>query len=107
MILRVTTLALILAGAQANASEGPEREVYCNASDTIEYRILGDTDWNVELRLNGETQRAMTAYSFFGNYPAPENFEVALLPENGTEILVFTGEVHYLEYDGKRWDVCN
>ena len=93
--------------------EAPEGIVYCGGGGIkrqIEYVILdnpGDK-WDVLVTVNGETQRAMTAYSYFGNAPEPEGFVVALLAEDRSEFLVFSnrGE-NWLEFGDYTYRQCN
>ena len=58
--------------------------------------------------VDGETMRAMTAYSFFGKAEVPEGFLVALLGEDRSEFLVFRdGEASWIEYGDQRYDACD
>ena len=62
---------------------------------------------DVDLTVNGKTNRYMTAYSWFGsNQPTPKNFKFAILGEKQFDpLLVFDG---YLE-DAKKnkYTKCN
>ena len=101
-------------GAQAIAQpEAPEGVVYCGGGGVkrqIEYVILDspDGEWDAKVTVNGETIRAMTAYSYFGNAETPKEFVVALLGEDRSEFLVFRdGGQDWLEYGDYRYDKCN
>lgn len=101
------------APASAGQPEAPEGAVYCGGGAIkrqIEYVILDNSadDWNVRVTVNGETQRAMTAYSYFGNSQAPDGFVVALLLEDRGEMLVFRkGTDNYLEFGDYTYRQCN
>lgn len=95
----------------SSAPEAPEGIVYCGGGGIkrmIEYRFVNSGQWDVEVVINGETSRAMSSYSFFGAQPSPAGFVVALLLENGGEMLVFqqSGQ-NWLEYGDYRYDQCN
>lgn len=93
--------------------EAPEGVVYCGGEGVkrqIEYVILDspDGEWDAKVTVNGETTRAMTAYSYFGNAETPKAFVVALLGEDRSEFLVFRdGDQDWLEYGDYRYDKCN
>lgn len=93
--------------------EAPEGIVYCGGGGIkrqIEYVILDnpDGDWDARVTVNGESIRAMTSYSYFGNSEAPASFVVALLGEDRSEVLVFKdGSENWLEYGDYRYDPCN
>ena len=100
------------AGAPAPV-EAPEGVVYCGGGAVkrpIEYRILeqpADT-WDARVTVNGETIRAMTAYSYFGNYEPPRGFVVALLGEDRSEFLVVKdGNEDWLEFGDYTYRKCN
>jgi hypothetical protein len=91
----------------------PEGVVYCGGDAIkrqIEYVILpnpGD-QWDARVTVNGETIRAMTAYSFFGNSTPPRGFVVALLGEDRSEVLVFRdGNEDWLEFGDYTYRKCN
>lgn len=68
----------------AFAIENAEGVVYCNGKTTLEYRLINPekngTASDVDLIINGKTDRFMTAYSWFGsNQPTPKNFKFAIL----------------------------
>jgi hypothetical protein len=101
-------------GARASASvEAPEGVVYCGGGAVkrqIEYRILDKPEdkWDARVTVNGETMRAMTAYSYFGKSKPPSGFVVALLGEDRSEFLVFRdGDEDWLEYGDYRYGKCN
>ena len=88
-------------GATGGGMEAPQGSAYCGGGAIqrqIEYVILDNPsdEWDARVTVNGETQRAMTAYSYFGNSPEPEGFVVALLAEDRSEFLVFRNR-------GEKW----
>ncbi len=101
-------------GASQGASyEAPEGIVYCGGGvikRQIEYVILDNPEgeWDARVTVNGESIRAMTAYSYFGNSEPPTGFFVALLGEDRSEFLIFSdGSENWLEYGDYRYDQCN
>jgi hypothetical protein len=101
-------------GARASASiEAPEGVVYCGGGAIerqIEYRILDQPEdkWDARVTVNGETMRAMTAYSYFGKSKPPRGFVVALLGEDRSEFLVFKdGGEDWLEFGDYTYRKCN
>jgi len=93
--------------------EAPEGVVYCGGGQVkrqIEYQMLDNAQdqWDAIVAVNGKTTRAMTAYSYFGNAPAPQSFVVALLGEDQSEFLVFKdGDKNWLEYGDYQYNQCN
>ena len=93
--------------------EAPEGVVYCGGGAIkrqIEYRILGKLEdkWDARVTVNGETIRAMTSYSYFGNAKPPRAFVVALLGEDRSEFLVFRdGNEDWLEFGDYTYRKCN
>jgi hypothetical protein len=93
--------------------EAPEGVVYCGGGQIqrqIEYLILDDpqNEWDAFVTVNGETTRAMTAYSYFGNAQPPRGFVVALLGEDRSEFLVFKdGNKNYIEFGDYQYNQCN
>ena len=93
--------------------EAPEGVVYCGGGQVkrqIEYLILdkADGEWDAIVTVNGDTMRAMTAYSYFGNAQPPRGFVVALLGEDRSELLVFKdGNKNWLEYGDYQYNQCN
>ncbi len=93
--------------------EAPEGVVYCGGGAVkrqIEYSILEQPadKWDARVTVNGETLRAMTAYSFFGKSKAPRGFVVALLGEDRSEFLVFKdGDEDWLEFGDYTYRKCN
>jgi len=98
---------------ETSSMEAPEGVVYCGGGAIkrqIEYIILDDpgSKWDARVTVNGETMRAMTAYSYFGNYDKPVGFVVALLGEDRSEFLVFSqGNENWLEYGDYTYRQCN
>jgi len=102
------------ASAGSSTPEAPEGIVYCGGGGTkrvIEYAILDNPtdEWDVLVTINGETSRAMTAYSYFGStQQPPAGFIVALLMEDLPEMLVFqNGSENYLEFGDYAYRQCN
>ena len=93
--------------------EAPEGVVYCGGGGIkrqIEYVILDDAsdEWDARVNVNGDTQRAMTSYSYFGNSEPVKNFVVALLAEDRSEFLIFRNQrENWLEFGDYRYDQCN
>ena len=93
--------------------EAPEGVVYCGGGGIkrqIEYVILDNPSdqWDARVTINGETQRAMTSYSYFGNAETPKDFVVALLAEEAPELLIFRNQrENWLELGDYRYDQCN
>ena len=100
-------------GSAAARIEAPEGVVYCGGGAIkrqIEFTILEQpTDqWDARVTVNGETMRAMTAYSYFGKSKPPRGFVVALLGEDRSEFLVFRdGDEHWLELGDYTYRQCN
>lgn len=77
----------------------------------IEYFIMDKApdEWNASVTVNGETQRAMTSYSFFGKSEPPQGFVVAIIPEKqgGGEFLVFSnGGKNWIEFGDYQYNEC-
>ena len=93
--------------------EAPEGVVYCGGDGIkrqIEFVILNNAsdEWDARVTVNGETQRAMTAYSYFGNSEPVKDFVVALLAEDRAEFLIFRNRrENWLEFGDYRYDQCN
>ena len=101
-------------GTAGGGGEVPEGIVYCGGGGIkrqIEFVIIDNPrdQWDARVTVNGETRRAMTAFSYFGsNQPAPEGFVVALLAEDRAEFLVFSknGE-NWIEFGDYEYRQCN
>ena len=97
----------------SQSMEAPEGIVYCGGGAVqrvIEYAIVGQPgeQWDAIVTVNGETVRAMTSYSFFGNSEPPAGFQVALLGEDRSEFLVFSdGGRNWIEFGDYTYDQCN
>ena len=93
--------------------EAPEGVVYCGGGAVkrqIEYVILQNAQdqWDARVTINGDSIRAMTAYSYFGNSPPPKDFVVALLGEDRSEFLVFRDrDKDWLEFGDYTYRKCN
>lgn len=89
---------------QGSSYEAPECIVYCcgGAIERVIEAVILDNpkgDWDARVTVNGESIRAMTAYSYFGNSVSPAGFVVALLGEDRSEFLIFSeGSAKRLEY---------
>ena len=97
----------------ATPLEAPEGVVYCGGGGIkrqIEYVIMdtASDEWDARVTVNGNTQRAMTAYSYFGNSKPVKDFVVALLAEDRSEFLIFRNRrENWLEFGDYRYDQCN
>lgn len=113
--IRQLRAACASGGTAATASmEAPEGVVYCGGEGVkrqIEFMILDNPpdQWDAKVTVNGETIRAMTAYSYFGsNQQPPKGFVVALLGEDRSEFLVFRdGGEDWLEFGDYTYRKCN
>ena len=100
-------------GSAPTPVEAPEGMAYCGGGAVkrqIEYRILENPEdkWDARVTVNGETMRAMTAYSYFGKSEPPRGFVVALLGEDRSEFLVFRdGDEDWLEFGDYTYRKCN
>ncbi len=99
--------------SSSQSMEAPEGIVYCGGGAVqrvIEYAIVGQPgdQWDAIVTVNGETIRAMTSYSFFGNSQPPAGFQVALLGEDRSEFLVFSdGGRNWIEFGDYTYEQCN
>ena len=99
--------------SESPSMEAPEGIVYCGGGAVqrvIEYAIVGQSgnQWDAIVTVNGETVRAMTSYSFFGNSQPPAGFQVALLGEDRSEFLVFSdGGRNWIEFGDYTYEQCN
>jgi hypothetical protein len=101
-------------GVSASQSiEAPEGIVYCGGGGVqrvIEYAIVGQPgeQWDAIVTVNGETVRAMTSYSFFGDSQPPIGYQVAILGEDRSEFLVFSdGGRNWIEFGDYTYVQCN
>jgi hypothetical protein len=100
-------------GGGSNKMEAPEGVVYCGGGGIkrqIEYNLLTNSQdkWDARVTVNGETRKAMTAYTYYGNAQAPKGFVVALLGEDRSEFLVFKdGNRNYIEFGDYQYNQCN
>lgn len=98
---------------ESSIKEVHEGNIYCGGGQIkrqIEFVILESTSdqWNARVTVNGNTVRAMTAYSYFGNYAKPKYFVVALLAEDRGEFLLFKDDQSdWLEYGDYTYRKCN
>jgi hypothetical protein len=101
------------ASGKSASFEIPVGVVYCGGGAIkrqIEYSILEKPadQWNARVTVNGETIRAMTAYSYFGHSQPPDGFVVALLGEDRSEYLVFRdGDEDWLEFGDYTYRKCH
>jgi len=99
--------------SESPSMEAPEGIVYCGGGAVqrvIEYAIVGQSgnQWDAIVTVNGQTVRAMTSYSFFGNSQPPAGFQVALLGEDRSEFLVFSdGGRNWIEFGDYTYEQCN
>lgn len=109
----VRSLTSACRGTASFSPEAPEGVVYCGGGAVkrqIEYVIdeTSNSDWNASVTVNGQSVKAMTAYSYFGNAEPPQGFVVALLSEDRSEFLVFEDQgQRWMEYGDYRYDQCN
>jgi hypothetical protein len=96
-----------------NRPEAPEGVVYCGGGAVhrqIEYFIQKNPkdQWDARVTVNGESVRARTSYSYFGNSQPLPGFVVALLGEDRSEFLVFRdGSEDWMEFGDYRYEKCN
>jgi hypothetical protein len=101
------------AAQDAAVPEAPEGIVYCGGGAIkrqIEYAILENADdqWDAIVTVNGETIRAMTSHSYFGDAQSPAGFQIALLGEDRSEFLVFRdGGRDWIEFGDYTYEQCN
>lgn len=98
--------------SSSSRGEAPEGVVYCGGKGirrVIEYAIVKpDEQWDAVVTVNGNTIRAMTAYSYFNNSPKPKGFLFALLGEDKSEYLVFRdGTRNWIESGDYTYEQCN
>jgi hypothetical protein len=63
--------------------------------------------WNAVVTINGKSQPAMTAYSYFGKQVPPKAFAFALLRKDRGELLIFKdGSKDWLEYGDYTYRKC-
>jgi hypothetical protein len=110
-MLKYLLLMPLCLSFQAFAIEKAEGVVYCHGKTVIEYRLVNPekngTASDVDLTVNGKTNRYMTAYSWFGsNQVVPKGFKFAILGEKQFDpLLVFD---YYLEdVHKKKYLKCN
>jgi hypothetical protein len=91
----------------------PAGVTYCGGGEVmrrIDYVILENApdQWDARVTVNGDTVRAMSAYSYFGNTQPPKGFVVALLGEDRSEFLVFRdGDVTWLAFGDDTYRECH
>ncbi len=94
------------------SAEAPGDGIFCSPGKKprqITYQILerADGEWDALVAFDGTQIRAMTAYSFFGNSKPPNGFVVALLGEDGSEVIVYRdGDSNWLEQGEIRYNPC-
>ena len=104
-------LFLTLLSITSYAIEKPEGVVFCHGKTTVEYRLINPdtrgTAADVDLTLNGKTNRYMTAYSWFGsNQVTPQDFKFAILGEKQFDpLLVF--DKYLLDAKKQKYTQCN
>ena len=112
----IKSLRAVCSGSGQQATtpiEAPEGVVYCGGGAVqrvIEYATVGQSgdQWDAIVTINGDTVRAMTSYSYFGNSQPPAGFQVALLGEDRSEYLVFSdGARNWIEFGDYTYNQCN
>ena len=105
--------SILVCGSAAFAADVPVGIRYCGGDRIkreISFSILPKAadQWDVRVTINGQVQKAMTAYSFFGKAQPPQGFVVALLGEDRSEILVFRDAgKDWLEFGDYTYRKCN
>ena len=108
LILAAVLIAIV---GPALGVEKHEGTVYCHKKTVVEFRLIDPakdgTAQDVNLTINGNTKRYMTAYSWFGsNQPTPKNFKFAILGEKEFDpLLVF--DSYLLDAKKNRFTKCN
>lgn len=110
----LTSIAIFVVAGLSGLSfavEKPEGAVYCHGKTVVEFRLVNPAKdgsaSDVDLTINGKTNRYMTAYSWFGsNQASPKGFKYAILGVKQFDpLLVFDT---YLEDAKKnRYIKCN
>jgi len=105
-------VALVLSiSLSASAIERAKGVVYCVGKTSVEYRLINPdasgTAADVDLTVNGKTNRYMTSYSWFGsNQPTPKNFKFAILGKNQFDpLLVF--DTYLQDAKKNKYKKCN
>jgi hypothetical protein len=90
-----------------SAIEKPEGVVYCYDKTKIEFAFVRPNQNNdMLLTVNGQTQRFMTAYSWFGATKPPQGFKFAILGNGDFDpLLVF--EQYLMDAKNNRYTPCN
>lgn len=107
------TPPITASGRSPTSIEAPEGVVYCGGGAIrrqIEPVILDNPQdkWDARVTINGETTRAMTSYSYFGNSQPPRGFVAALLGEDRSDFLIFRkGDEEWLEFGGYTYRKCS
>lgn len=109
----ISIAIIVIAGLSSLsfAIEKPEGVVYCHGKTVVEFRLVkpakDGTAADVDLTINGKTNRYMTAYSWFGsNQATPKGFKFAILGEKQFDpLLVF--ETHLEDAKKSRYIKCN
>ena len=111
--IRSLRAACTSGASSSQGMEAPEGIVYCGGGAVqrvIEYAIVGQSgdQGDAVVTVNGDTVRAMTSYSYFGNSQPPAGFQVALLGEDRSEFLVFSdGGRNWIEFGDYTYEQCN
>ena len=105
------TFILTTLSMSAFAIEKPEGVVYCHGKTTVEFRLINPepsgTASDVDLTVNGKTNRYMTAYSWFGSsQPTPKDFKFAILGKNQFDpLLVY--DSYLIDAKKNKYKKCN
>lgn len=98
-------------GSAVFAIEAAEGVVYCHKKTVVEFRLVNpDKDGrasDVDLIINGQTKRYMTAYSWYGStQKPPKGFKYAILGEGRFDpLLVF--DKHLIDKYQVKYRQCN
>ncbi len=104
----IITAALISSMSTTLAIEAPEGIVYCHGKTTVEFAFdRSNSNNDVNLVVNGKSQKALTAYSWFGAVQAPpKGFKFAILGKGDFDpLLVFDG--YLLDAKKRKYTKCN
>ena len=104
----IISLVLVSPLGTTLAIEAPEGIVYCHGKTTVEFAFDRSNNNNdVTLVVNGKTQKAMTAYSWFGSVQAPpKGFKFAILGKGDFDpLLVF--DRYLLDAKERKYTQCN
>lgn len=108
LIAKLLASLLVAWSCSASAIEAPEGVVYCYGKTTVEFVFDRSNQNNdVLLTVNGQSEKLMTAFSWFGSVQAPpKGFKFAILGEGKFDpLLVF--EDHLIDAEKHKYVKCN